>query len=316
MEHRSYMGRGAGPSIVPIAVLLMLLSDISMAEGSNQNAEERGIEIFRTLPHDQSSFTQGLELQGSSIFESSGLYGHSRISEIDTQNGEIIRQTMIDDSYFGEGITVKGQTIIMLTWRAGVALEFDISNFSIIGNFSFEGEGWGICYNGEHIVTSNGTSELSFRDPDSFEIEFTTMVTWDGVPVSNLNELECVGDKIYANIWMEETILSISATSGEVDFFSSPLSLTSIQGNSPEEVLNGIAFDHISGSFWITGKNWTQMYLVNFTIPEENSSIDKNFQISTSMAILGVTAISAILIFRIIRNKKDLETPNFKDSHR
>ena len=103
-----------------------------MADGSNQNAEEREVEILRTLPHDQSSFTQGLELQGSSIFESSGLYGHSRISEIDTQNGEIIRQTMIDDSYFGEGITVKGQTIIMLTWRAGVALEFDISNFSII----------------------------------------------------------------------------------------------------------------------------------------------------------------------------------------
>ena len=244
------MGRGAGPSIVPIAVLLILLSHMSVAEGGNQNAEERDIEILRTLPHDPSSFTQGLEVLERSIFESSGLYGHSRISEIDSQNGEIIRQTKIDDSYFGEGITVKDQSIIMLTWRAGVALEFDISNFSIIGNFSFEGEGWGICYNGEHIVTSNGTSELSFRDPDSFEVDFTTMVTWDGTPVSNLNELECVGDKIYANIWMEETILSISGTSGEVDFFSSPLALTSIQGNSSEEVLNGIAFDHISGNFF------------------------------------------------------------------
>jgi len=310
------MGRGAGPSIVPIAVLLILLSHMSVAEGGNQNAEERDIEILRTLPHDPSSFTQGLEVLERSIFESSGLYGHSRISEIDSQNGEIIRQTKIDDSYFGEGITVKDQSIIMLTWRAGVALEFDISNFSIIGNFSFEGEGWGICYNGEHIVTSNGTSELSFRDPDSFEVDFTTMVTWDGTPVSNLNELECVGDKIYANIWMEETILSISGTSGEVDFFSSPLALTSIQGNSSEEVLNGIAFDHISGNFWITGKNWTQMYLVNFTIPGEKSSIDDNYQVSTSMAILGATVASVIFIFLIIRKKQDPETPNFKDSHR
>ena len=287
-----------------------------MAEDGSQIAEERDVEILRTLPHDSSSFTQGLEVLGNSIFESSGLYGFSRISEIDSQNGEIIRQTKIDDSYFGEGITIKDQSIIMLTWKAGVALQIDLSNFSIIGNFSFDGEGWGICYNGEHIVTSNGTSGLSFRDPDSFEINFTIMVTWDGVPVSNLNELECVGDKIYANIWMEDTIVRISATSGEVDFFTSPLSLTSIQGNGAEEVLNGIAFDQITGSFWITGKNWTQMYLVNFTIPEENSSIDKNFQISTSMAIFGATAISAILIFRIIRNKKDLETPNFKDSHR
>ncbi len=289
---------------------------MSMAEGGNQNAEERDIEILRTLPHDPSSFTQGLEVLESSIFESSGLYGHSRISEIDSQNGEIIRQTKIDDSYFGEGITVKDQSIIMLTWRAGVALEFDISNFSIIGNFSFEGEGWGICYNGEHIVTSNGTSELSFRDPDNFEVDFTTTVTWDGAPVSNLNELECVGDKIYANIWMEETILSISVSSGEVDFFSSPLSLTSIQGNSSEEVLNGIAFDHISGNFWITGKNWTQMYLVNFTIPEEKLSIDDNYQVSTSMAIFGATVASVIFIFLIIRKKQDPETPNFKDSHR
>ena len=310
------MGRGTGPSIVPIAVFLILLSNTSMAEGSNQNAEERDVEILRTLPHNSSSFTQGLEVMESSIFESSGLYGFSRISEIDSQNGEIIRHTKIDDSYFAEGITVKEQSIIMLTWRAGVALEFDISNFSIIGNFSFEGEGWGICYNGEHIVTSNGSSELSFRDPDSFEIDFTTTVTWDGVPVSNLNELECVGEKIYANIWMEETILRISSTSGKVDFFSTPLSLTAIQGNGPEEVLNGIAFDHISGSFWITGKNWTQMYLVNFTIPEENLSTEENFQVPTSMAILGATGASLIFIFRIIRKKKDLETPNFKDSHR
>tara|TARA_B100000686_G_C16272942_1_gene704957 strand:- start:328 stop:675 length:348 start_codon:yes stop_codon:yes gene_type:complete len=115
---------------------------------------------------------------------------------------------------------------------------------------------------------------------------------------------------------MEETILRISSTSGKVDFFSTPLSLTAIQGNGPEEVLNGIAFDHISGSFWITGKNWTQMYLVNFTIPEENLSTEENFQVSTSMAILGATGASLIFIFRIIRKKKDLETPNFKDSHR
>ena len=316
MEHRSYMGRGTGPSIVPIAVFLILLSNTSIAEGSNQNAEERDVEILRTLPHNSSSFTQGLEVRGNSIFESSGLYGYSRISEIDSQNGDIIRQTEIDESYFAEGITVKEQSIILLTWKAGVALEFDISNFSITGNFSFEGEGWGICYNGEHIVTSNGTSELSFRDPDSFEMDFTIMVTWDGVPVSNINELECVGDKIYANIWMEETIVRISSTSGKVDFFSKPLSFTAVQGNGPEEVLNGIAFDNISGSFWITGKNWTQMYLVNFTIPQENLSTGENFQISTSMTILGATAVSSFFIFRIIRKKKELETPNFKDSHR
>jgi len=316
MEHRSYMGRGTGTSIVPIIVLLILIPQPSIAYGDNQNAEERDIEILRTLPHNQSSFTQGLEVLENSIFESSGLYGHSRISEIDSQNGEVIRQTEIDDSYFGEGITVMGQSIIMLTWRSGVALEFDISNLSIIGNFSFEGEGWGICYNGEHIVTSNGTSELSFRDPENFGIDFTMVVTWDGEPVSKLNELECVGDKIYANIWMEDTILRISSSSGKVDFFSSPLAITSTQGDGPEEVLNGIAFDKDSNSFWITGKNWTQMYLVNFITPEETLNPNENYEITTSMAALVVTILAAFLAFRIIRKKKEPETPNFKDSHR
>jgi len=310
------MRRGTRPSIVPILAFLILISHPSMAYGGGQKAEERDIEIVRTLPHNQSSFTQGLEVLDNSIFESSGLYGHSRISEIDSKNGEIIRQTEIDDSYFGEGITVKGQSIIMLTWRAGVALEFDISNLSIIGNYSFEGEGWGVCYDGEHIVTSNGSSELSFRDPENFGIEFIMMVTWDGEPVSNLNELECVGDKIYANIWMEDTILSISSSSGKVDFYSSPMAITSTEGDGPEEVLNGIAFDQNSNSFWITGKNWTQMYLVNFIIPEETQSLDQKYIWPTSMVIFGVTIATALLAFIIIRIKKEPETPNFKDSHR
>ena len=316
MEHRSYMGGGLGASIVPVALLLLLLSTHSTGAENFQLAEERDVEILRTIPHNSSSFTQGLEAQGKSIFESSGLYGHSRLSEIDSQNGEVIRQVSIDDSYFGEGITVKDQSIIMLTWREGVALEFDISNFSIIGNFSFEGEGWGLCYNGEHMVTSNGTSELSFRDPNSFETDFTVLVTWDGNPVSNLNELECVDEKIYANVWMEDTILEISSTSGAVKSYASPISISSAQGNSSEEVLNGIAFDQNSGGFWITGKNWTEMYLVNFTIPEVILSPDEPLGYPILVAASGVTIVSAILLFRITLHKKEPETPNFKDSHR
>ncbi|HIG33559.1 MAG TPA: hypothetical protein EYQ11_01575 [Candidatus Poseidoniales archaeon] len=316
MEHRSYMGGSPGPSIVPVALLLLFLSPHSLGEETYQLAEERDVEILRTLPHNSSSFTQGLEVQGKSIFESSGLYGHSRLSEIDSQNGEVIRQVSIDDSYFGEGITVKDQSIIMLTWREGVALEFDISNFTIIGNFSFEGEGWGLCYNGEHMVTSNGTSELSFRDPINFETNFTVLVTWDGNPVSNLNELECVDDKIYANVWMEDIILEISSTSGAVKSYASLISISSSQGNSSEEVLNGIAFDQNSEGFWITGKNWTEMYLVNFTISKVILSPDESSGFPISVAALGATIVSAILLFRITLTRKEPETPNFKDSHR
>ena len=109
-----------------------------------------------------------------------------------------------------EGITVRGDSIIMLTWRSGVALESNISDLSIIGNFSFEGQGWEFVTMG-HIVTSNGSSGLTFRDPDSFDVDFTMMVTWDGVPVSNLNELECVGDKYMQTFGWRRRLLGCRA---------------------------------------------------------------------------------------------------------
>jgi len=315
MEHRSYMGGGLRTSIVPLLILLFLPNPPIGAE-SPQPVEERYLEIIRTLPHDPTSFTQGLEVLNDSIIESSGLYGQSRLTEINSQNGEIIRETPINETYFGEGITIMGKSIIMLTWKSGVAIEFEISNFTQIGNFSFEGEGWGICFNGKHLVTSNGTSELSFRDPISFEIDYTVEVTWDGHPVLNLNELECVGGNIFANVWMQDIILSISSTSGMVDFFVRiPVSITSKQGNDANEVLNGIAYDPSSGGFWITGKNWTELYLANFTQPEvtqhANSSLERN-PIQPMFVVLISLIFTTLYYFS---KKKDPETPNFKDSH-
>ena len=314
MEHRSYMGGCPRPSIVPLALFLLFLSPQPLGAEISRPAEELEVEILRTLPHNSSSFTQGLEVLGESILESSGLYGQSSLSEIDSQNGEVIRQISIDESLFGEGITVKGESIIMLTWRAGVALEINISSFSIIGNFSFEGEGWGICFNGEHLIMTNGTSELSFRDPESFEIEFIVTVTWDGEPVSNLNELECVDDIVYANVWMEDVILGIDPTSGQVEFYVSPISITKTQGNSTEEVLNGIAFDQSSGGFWITGKNWTEIYLVNFSDSGENLVEKPSSQFSPLFAASGVTIVFIFLTVQFFRKKDDPETLNFKDS--
>jgi len=309
------MGRGPRASIVPLLILLLFLPNPPIGAELPQPAEERVVEILRTLPHDSTSFTQGLEVLNNSIIEGSGLYGQSRLTEINSQNGELIRQTPINETYFGEGITIMGKSIIMLTWKAGVAIEFDISNFTQIGNFSFEGEGWGICFNGQHLITSNGTSELSFRDPISFETDYTVEVTWDNHPVLNLNELECVGDNIFANVWMQDIILSISSTSGMVEFFARPVSITSQQGNDANEVLNGIAYDPSSGGFWITGKNWTELYLVDFTQPEVTQHTNASLE-GYPIKIISVVSISVVfIILYYFGKKKDPETPNFKDSH-
>ena len=308
------MRRRLGASIVCILAFSISLSTESMASESIDEAEEREFRVVRTIPLEETSFTQGLEVLDGSIFQSSGLYGESRLSEIDLQSGNIIREMPINDSYFAEGITVFDQSIIMLTWKEEKAFRIDISNFSIIENFSFEGEGWGICFNGEHLVMSNGTSQISFRDPETFEINHTIQVTWDGQPVSNINELECVEREILANVWLQDVILSIDSISGNVQYFVSPTSISSTQGNNSNEVLNGIAFDKSSGGFWITGKNWTHIYLIEISQKETPSEAEETSGLNRFSAIFIISTILFLSLLATIRNKNKPETPNFKDS--
>ena len=303
-----------GTSMVCILAFSISLSVESMASDSIDQAEEKGFKVVRSIPLEETSFTQGLEVLDGSIFLSSGLYGESRLSEINLQSGNIIREMTINDSYFAEGITVLDQSIIMLTWKEERAFRIDISNFSIVENFSFEGEGWGICFNGEFLVMSNGTSEISFRDPETFEINHTVQVSWDGQPVPNINELECVGKEILANVWMQEVIISIDSISGNVQYFVSPTSISSTQGANSNEVLNGIAFDKSSGGFWITGKNWTHIYLIESSYQETPSEIQgtSGFNRFSEIFIISVMLLLLLLVF--YRNKNEPETPNFMDS--
>ena len=303
-----------GTSIVCILAFSISLSVESMASDSIDQAEEKGFKVVRSIPLEETSFTQGLEVLDGSIFLSSGLYGESRLSEINLQNGNIIREMTINDSYFAEGITVLDQSIIMLTWKEERAFRIDISNFSIVENFSFEGEGWGICFNGEFLVMSNGTSEISLRDPETFEINHTVQVSWDGQPVPNINELECVGKEILANVWMQEVIISIDSISGNVQYFVSPTSISSTQGANSNEVLSGIAFDKSSGGFWITGKNWTHIYLIEISYQETPSEIQGTSGLNRFSEIFIISVMLLLLLLVFYRNKNEPETPNFKDS--
>ena len=314
MEHRSYMRSRLGTSIVCILAISVSLSVESTVSDSIVEAEERGFTVVRTIPLEETSFTQGLEVLDGSIFQSSGLYGESRLSEIDLQSGKLIREMPINDSFFAEGITVVDQSIIMLTWKAEQAFRIDISNFSILENLSFEGEGWGICFNGEYLVMSNGTSQISFRDPETFEINHTIQVTWNGQPVININELECVGKEILANIWMRDVIISIDSISGNVQYFVTPTSISSTQGNNSNEVLNGIAFDNSTGGFWITGKNWTHIYLIEISGQKTSMEIKETSGLNRFLEIFIISVILLMVLIMITRNRNEPETPNFKDS--
>jgi len=302
------MGRRALASVL---IMIIFFTSESFANSSSENldnAVESSIVVVDTIAHDSNSFTQGLEYYNGTLLESSGLYGSSSIREVNPANGETIRSLPINESLFAEGITVKGGSIIMLTWKEELALEIDIEDFRIIGNYTFQGEGWGICFNGDHFVTSNGSSVLSYRDQQTFETNYSVNVTWDGESVQNLNELECVNDKIYANIWMQDTIIEINSTTGMVEMFASAKTLSENHEGPLNEVLNGIALDHNRDGFWITGKNWSEMYLVNFETISENQTNKKDSPISiqildnwTTLVVLLSITISLIFSRLVMR---------------
>ena len=297
-----------------ILIIIIFPSHPQIYAETSSESRNFTIDVLEVVPHNETSFTQGLEMYDGNMLESSGLYGKSRLSETDIVTGEVIRQIIFNESIFSEGITVREDSVIMLTWREQIAFEVDLHDFQIIENYSYQGEGWGLCFNGNHLVMTNGSSDLIFRDPYSFEVDYTITVVLDAVKIGNLNELECVGDMVYANVWMQDNIVAINSSSGQVVFSATTSLISQGQGDNRNEVLNGIAFDKSSGGFWITGKNWTEMYLVDF-IPEH--SIGKNDPMPINGIFLALFPISTCFVILYLKNRNNLglENPNFKDHH-
>lgn len=225
---------------------------------------ELTFELLETLPHDSGAFTQGLEIVAPGVLvESTGLRGQSDRRLVDLATGEVTAEVALSDDEFGEGITMVGQRFIQLTWQKGVAIESDAASLEETGRFSYEGEGWGLCYDNERLVHSDGTSELRFRDPVTFEVEGSQPVTLDGAPLTELNELECVDDVVLANVWQTPNIVVIDPTSGVVQA-TVDLSELYPEGtaNNSSTVLNGIAYDDANDTFLVTGKHWPLLYRI------------------------------------------------------
>ena len=210
------------------------------------------LEVIETLDRDPSSFTQGLEYDGESLFESAGLYGRSTLRRLDAETLALIDEVALAPEQFAEGLTVVDDRVIQLTWKAGVAHIYDTDTLEIVGDFSYDGEGWGLCYDGSSLFMSNGSDTLVRRDAETFEVQASLPVG-----VANLNELECNDGRVYANVWQTNKILEIDPSTGgvlaEIDA-TEIVPATSQASNG--DVLNGIA--HIAGTdtYLLTGKRW------------------------------------------------------------
>ena len=225
--------------------------------------------IHSRVPHDQTAFTEGLTLVNGHLYESAGLTGQSSLRDEDPASGAVLRRIPLAPKYFGEGIAVAGQRIVQLTWTDQLAFIYDLNSFKTIGTFSYSGEGWGLCFDGQQFYMSNGSSAITVRDATTFAAVRTVPVTLDGQPVLQLNELECVGDSIYANVWLTQRIVRIDKHSGQVtariEVPTTILTPAERQGLGTDGVLNGIAYEPTRQQFLITGKLWPWLFWVTFT---------------------------------------------------
>ncbi|MGI5503251.1 glutaminyl-peptide cyclotransferase [Lentzea sp. CA-135723] len=232
-----------------------------LAACSSPEPAKPQVEVLQKIPHDTSAFTQGLELVDGVLYEGTGLEGESTMRALDPATGNVQKEVDLPPEFFGEGITVVGDTIWQITWQNGVAIERDRKTLDEKRRVSYEGEGWGICDDGKRLVMSDGTAKLTFRDPKTFAETGSVQVTRDGKPLTQLNELECVGDKIWSNVWKTDEIVRIDPGDGQV---LNTYDLSSLKPSGDVDVLNGIA--HIPGTneFLVTGKNWPTIFRVRF----------------------------------------------------
>jgi glutaminyl-peptide cyclotransferase len=225
------------------------------------------VEVVSTYPHDPTAFTQGLLFYKGDLYESTGLYGRSTLRRVDLQTGNVFRRVELPNNLFGEGLALVGNRLVQLTWQERVALLYDVYRFERIGQFSYDGDGWGLCHDGARLIMSDGTQRLTFRDPDSFNLIGGVDVRLNGRPQTRINELECVDGAVYANVWSSDQILAIDPDDGSVHAVIDASPLLSSEERStlgPEAVLNGIAYDAATKTFFLTGKLWPKLFRVRF----------------------------------------------------
>jgi glutamine cyclotransferase len=225
--------------------------------------------IVAVIPHDSSVFTQGLLYDSGRLYESGGLYGKSSIRALDAQSGALIKSAQLDNRFFGEGCAKMGELLVQITWHEQTAFTWSPADLTPGSTLVYSGEGWGIASDGRFFYMSNGSDTIYVRT-GNFTIVRKIPVRSQGRPVKNLNELEYVNGKIYANVWYTDALLEINPKNGNVGRRIDCRELIKReQPASPDDVLNGIAYNPETGCFYVTGKKWKNIFVVE--IPKGNN---------------------------------------------
>ena len=223
--------------------------------------------IINIYPHDMTSYTQGLEFNGNILFESTGLRGKSKVRSINYKTGEVINEIKLNNKYFGEGLSILNNRVYQLTWQENIGFIYDMDLTKIENTFTYEqsSEGWGLCNNGDIFFKSDGTNKIWFLDGKNLqEIDYIEVMT-NKKSINKINELEWYDGKIYANTYQfeKEVVLIINPKSGHVEGVINFSGLREkVKQIETLNVLNGIAFNAITNTFFVTGKNWNKIFEV------------------------------------------------------
>ncbi len=220
-----------------------------------------GFNVVNEFPHDPEAYTQGLEYENGYLYESTGLEGKSTLRKVNYRTGEVVQKIDLEKQYFGEGITIVGDKIIQLTYRSKVGFVYHKNTFAKISEFSYgqSPEGWGLCYDGNRFIKSDGSGRLYFLNKDTYAEEGFIEVYNHLGPVDSLNELEYIDGKVYANIYTKDIIVIINPQTGAIE---GEINLIGIYPGKQDHnnELNGIAYDRQGGRLFVTGKNWSRLY--------------------------------------------------------
>lgn len=282
-------------AVLVLSAALTQAEPISAAVPASQ-APWLDYQVVERYPHNPAFFTQGLELYKGRLFETSGLYGRSRVLSYPFPPPEKtpafgVKGVALPDELFAEGLTLYRDRLYVLTWREGLGLVLDAQSFTLLSRFRYAGEGWGLCYNSSLknakvrnpkegnaklkdgvMVMSNGSATLQWLDPESLKVIRKVVVRDGGQPVDKLNELECHGDFVLANRWQHNDIVVIEGRSGKV-LARLDLSKLTPEDLHPQAVLNGIAYDRDSNNWLVTGKLWPHIYRIQFDLPATHNPV-------------------------------------------
>lgn len=248
------------------------LKDGTKAEGKTRVTLLSDIEptlytykVIKRIPHNTKYYTQGLEFDNDTLYEGTGLEGRSALYKIDFNKQSIINTTNLNNEHFGEGITIMGNKVYQLTWRSSIGFIYNKSNLNKIGSFNYYTEGWGLTNDGKNLIMSDGSEKIYYIDTTSLQ-EIKQIEVYDNQgAITLLNELEYVDGLIYANIYQSDFIIAFDPTNGKVTKIIDMRNLLDITKLSTHvDVLNGIAYHKAKKQWYVTGKLWPTMFLVEF----------------------------------------------------